>query len=206
MRFISSIMLFSSVFALPLAGCGNGGGGGDASLEVGITAQALQVTPPSSAGSGATTQRHLVITVDQVKLHVAATGADDDSAHDTDTDTDTGRSGWKMAFSGSTEVDLFDATSTEALLSSIVVPAGKITQVRLVLAGAKLVEGATTTAVTCPSCLETGLKIILGGKVDVVEGDRLHLQLDFDQATSLTHDETGYRLAPVIKLVNAHED
>ena len=204
MRFISSIMLFSSVFALPLAGCGNGGGGGDASLEVGITAQALQVTPPSSAGSGATTQRHLVITVDQVKLHVAATGADDDSAHDTDTDT--GRSGWKMAFSGSTEVDLFDATSTEALLSSIVVPAGKITQVRLVLAGAKLVEGATTTAVTCPSCLETGLKIILGGKVDVVEGDRLHLQLDFDQATSLTHDETGYRLAPVIKLVNAHED
>jgi hypothetical protein len=204
MRFISSSLMLSGVLALTMVGCGNGGDGGDASVELGITAQALEAaTLPSAgagsgsgSGSGSDSQKHLVITVNQVKLHVAATGAGEDS----------GRSGWKMAFSGETKVDLFDATTVEALLGTIDVPAGKITQVRLMLSAAELVEGETRTPVTCSSCSETGLKIILGGKIDVVEGDRLHLSLDVDQALSLTHDETGYRLAPVIKLVKHDED
>lgn len=193
--------MLSGVLALTMAGCGNGGDGGDggdASVELGITAQALETTtvPSEGSGSGSGSQKHLVITVNQVKLHVAATGAGEDS----------GRSGWKMAFSGETKVDLFDATTVEALLGTIDVPAGKITQVRLMLSDAELVDGETRTPVTCSSCSETGLKIILGGKIDVVEGDRLHLSLDVDQALSLTHDETGYRLAPVIKLVKHDED
>ena len=202
MRFISSSLMLSGVLALTMTGCGNGGGGdgSDASVELGITAQALETTTVPSPGTGSGTdtasQKHLVITVNQVKLHVAATGAGEDS----------GRSGWKMAFSGETKVDLFDATTVEALLGTIDVPAGKITQVRLMLSDAELVDGETRTPVTCSSCSETGLKIILGGKIDVVEGDRLHLSLDVDQALSLTHDETGYRLAPVIKLVKHDED
>jgi hypothetical protein len=199
MRFISSSLMLSGVLAVTMAGCGNGNGsdGGDASVEVGITAQALETTtlPSEGEGSGAASQKHLVITVNQVKLHVAANGADDGAGEDSS------RSGWKMAFSGEQKVDLFDATTVEALLGTIEVPAGKITQVRLMLSDAELVEGATRTPVTCSSCSETGLKIILGGKVDVAEGDRLHLSLDVDQALSLTHDATGYRLAPVIKLV-----
>lgn len=210
MRFISSSLLLSGVLAMTLAGCGNGGG--SASVELGVTAQALEITTLPSEGPSESAQKHLVITVNEVKLHVAVTGADDDADEDsipgtdTDIETDTGKSGWRTAFSGETTIDLFDATSTEALLSTIEVPAGKITQVRLVLSGAELVEGAMKTPVTCPSCSETGLKIILGGKVDVVDGDRLHLDLDFDQATSLTHDGAGYRLAPVVKLVKASED
>ena len=211
MHFTSSSLLLSGVLAMTMAGCGNGGGGGEGSLELGITAQPLETTALPSEGSGPTAaQKHLVVTVDQVKLHVAVTGADneadDDSAPEADTSTDMTTSGWKTALSGSTDVDLLDATATEALLGTIVVPAGKITQVRLVLSDAKLIDGDKTLPVTCSSCAETGLKIILGGKVNVVDGDRLHLQLDFDQATSLTHDEAGYRLSPVIKLVKASED
>lgn len=211
MRFISSSLLLSGVLALTVAGCGNGGGG-SASVELGVTAQALETSTLPPEGPGEAAQKHLVVTIDEVKLHVAVTGADDDADEDaipgtdTDAETDTGKSGWRTAFSGETTINLFDATSTEALLSTIEVPAGKITQVRLVLSGAELVEGATKTPVTCPSCAETGLKIILGGKVDVLDGDKLHLDLDFDQASSLTQDEAGYRLAPVVKLVKAAKD
>lgn len=198
MHSFSSRSLIAGVFAMALAGCGGGGSGGDAAVEVGITAQALQ-TSPSSGGAEATTQRHLVITVTEVNVHVAVAGGEDDSA----SGEDPGGSGWITVFSGKTDVDLFDATSTEELLGSLAVPAGKITQVRLVLAGAALVEGATTTAVTCPSCSESGLKIVTEGKLEVAAGDTLHLALDFDQARSLTQDESGYRLAPVIKVVGA---
>jgi hypothetical protein len=198
MRSFSSSLLFSGLVAVTLAGCG----GGDASVEVGITAQALQATAPSPGGSGATT-RHLVITVTEVNVHVAATGADDETKAESSAAKDTGGSGWITVFSGKTDVDLFDATSTEELLGSIAVPAGKITQVRLVLAGAELIDGATTTAVTCPSCSESGLKIITEGKVEVAAGGTLHLTLDFDQAKSLTQDGIGYRLAPVIKIAKA---
>lgn len=211
MRFISSSLLLSGVLAMTMAGCANEGGGGEASVELGITAQPIQATGLPTEGPAPTAaQKRLVITVDQVKLHVAVKGADDEAEDDltpeADTSTDMTTSGWKMAFSGSTDVDLLDATATEALLGTIVVPAGKITQVRLLLSDAKLIEGDKTTPVTCSSCAETGLKIILGGKVDVVDGDRLHLQLDFDQATSLTHDGAGYRLAPVVKLVKKADE
>ncbi len=173
-------------------------------MKVGITAQALQSTTPSS-GSGATTERHLVITVTEVTVHFAATRADDEAKADRTSAKDTGEAGWITVFTGEKKVDLFDATSTEELLASTTIPAGKITQVRLVLAGAELVDGATTTAVSCPSCSESGLKIITEGKVEVAVGGTLHLALDFDQAKSLTEDEAGYRLAPVLKIATSVE-
>ena len=199
MRAFSSSWLVSSVLALMVAGCG--GAGGDASIEVGITAQALQTT--SSGGSGATDQRHLVITVTEVDVHVAAIGGDDDDDNAPPGKT-AGGSGWIKAFSGETKVDLLDAIATEALLGSITVPAGKITQVRLVLTDAELAYGLETTAVTCPSCSESGLKIVTEGKVNVAVGGTLHLALEFDQAKSLTQDEAGYRLNPVIKIATSH--
>jgi hypothetical protein len=200
MRTLSSSLIVSGIFAIALAGCG--GAGGDASVEVGITAQPLQTTAPSSGGSGADAQRHLVITVTEVDVHVAATGGGDAAKADSAPGKDTGGSGWITVFSGRTRVDLFDATSTEALLGAMDVPAGKITQVRLVLDGVELVEGATTTAVACPSCSQSGLKIITEGKVDVAAGGTLHLALDFDQTKSLSQDEAGYRMDPVIKIAN----
>ncbi len=203
MRSFSSSLLFSGLLAMTLVPCGSGGG--DASVEVGITAQALQTTTPSS-GSGATTERHLVITVTDVTVHVAATGADDEAKADPVSGKDTGESGWITVFTGETKVDLFDATATEKLLGSMTIPVGKITQVRLVLASAELVDGVTTTAVSCPSCSESGLKIITEGKVEVAVGGTIHLALDFDQTKSLTHDEAGYRLAPVLKVATSIEN
>ena len=201
MRSISSSVMFSIVFALTLTGCGSSGGEG--SVEVGITAQALQTVAPPSGGSDAASQRHLVLSVTEVNVHVAATGGDranDESAPG----EDPGGSGWITVFRGETDLDLFDATSTEELLGSLTVPAGKVTQVRLVLAGAKLVDGSTTLPVTCPSCSKSGLKIVTEGKVEVAAGETLHLALDVDQTRSLTKDESGYRLAPVIKITGAN--
>ncbi len=198
MRTCSSRLIVAGVFAIALAGCGSAGG--DASVEVGITAQPLQAAAPSS---GPDAQRHLAITVTEVDVHVASTGGDDATKADSAPGKDASESGWITVFSGKTRVDLFDAASTEARIAAMDVPAGKLTQVRLVLDGAELVEGTTTTAVACPSCSQWGLKIITEGKVEVTAGGTLHLALDFDQTKSLSQDESGYRMDPVIKIANS---
>ncbi len=206
MRSFSSSLLVSGVLAMTLAGCNSGGGGGgEATLEVGITAQALEVTVPSPEGSGSGTasDRHLAVTVSDVLVHVAAHGADHEAKEGSAPEA--GESGWFTVFSGKTKVDLLDAITTEALLDSVTVPAGKITQVRIILTDAELVEGTKRTAVSCPSCSETGLKIVTEGKVEAAAGDTLHLALDFDQARSLTLEEGVYRLGPVIKVARVEE-
>jgi hypothetical protein len=209
MRSFSSSLLVSGVLAIALMGCNSGGGGGGTALvEVGITAQALEVTVPSSggsgSGSGSGSQRHLAVTVSDVLVHVAAHGADHEAREGAAPRA--GESGWFTVFSGKTRVDLLDAITTEALLDSVTVPAGKITQVRIVLTDAELIEGTKRTAVSCPSCSETGLKIVTEGKVEAAAGDTLHLALDFDQARSLTLEEGVYRLGPVIKVARVDED
>jgi len=211
MRSFSSSLLVSGVLAIALVGCNSGGGdGGTALVEVGITAQALEVTVPSSggsgSGSGSASQKHLEITVSDVLVHVAAHGGDHEAREDSASGAETGESGWFTVFSGKTRVDLLDAITTEALLDSVTVPAGKITQVRIVLTDAELIEGTKRTAVSCPSCSETGLKIVTEGKVEAAAGDTLHLALDFDQARSLTLKEGVYRLGPVIKVARVDED
>ena len=204
MRSFSSSLLVSGVLAIALVGCNSGGGGGgEATVEVGITAQALEVTVPSPEGSGTASDRHLAVTVSDVLVHVAAHGADHEAQEGSAPEA--GESGWFTVFSDKTKVDLLDAITTEALLDSVTVPAGKITQVRIILTDAELVEGTKRTAVSCPSCSETGLKIVTEGKVEAAAGDTLHLALDFDQARSLTLEEGVYRLGPVIKVARVDE-
>jgi hypothetical protein len=208
MHAFSSHLVRFGFFALVIAGCG----GGDATVEVGVTAQPLQASAPSEGGTEEAVRRHLVVTLTEVNVHVAgdaeqdeagqaSPGDDDGSSHD----ESAGESGWSTIFSGEVKLDLLDASSTEKLLGSSEVPAGKVTQVRLVLTDAELVEGSTTSPVSCPSCSESGLKIVTEGAVEVSPGGTLHLTLDFDQARSLTQEQSGYRLDPVIKIAKAEE-
>lgn len=205
-----------AVVALSLSGCASGGQG---EVDVGVTSQPLTVVPSASGGGGSgsggsaagdASSPRLQITVTDVEVHVAGDGTDaathgnaDAKGVDASGADGSGSSGWVSVFSGHERVDLLDAAQTEALLGSASVPVGKITQIRLILADdAALVDGGNETKVSCPSCTQTGLKLVTEGKLEVADGDTLHVALDFDPDHSLSSDgQGGWVLKPVIKAV-----
>jgi hypothetical protein len=200
-------MGWSVLIAGALTGCQSGAGtievalasSGQPLLALGSAADAGSATPVD-AGAVAS---HLVLTVTRVEVHVAGLdGPDDDPPAGPPgapvMNGDDG--GWITVFSGTASVDLLKAASVEIFLGSTVAPAGKITQIRLVLSDATWVDGAVLLPVACPSCNETGLKIVTMGKLFVPVGGTLHVTLDFDQEHSLQASADGYRLDPVVKI------
>lgn len=206
---LSRLLVLAGVF-LSLAGCGGGSG----EVKVGMTADPLTISdaPSTSTTQPVTTTNtsaQLEVTVSRVDVHVAADG-EKGSAEDSQSAASgsTGpHSGWTTVMSDPIRLNLYDLTATEKLLGDASVPAGRVTQIRLVLANdITLVSGSTSTPVTCPSCTETGLKIVTEGSVQLAAGETLHVTLDFDSAHSLTVDSTGYRLDPVIRIARTtHE-
>src|SRR6185295_7399339 len=181
-----------------LAGCQSDGNG---SVEVGITSSGLASATPSAGADGVPIGPRLLLTVTRVDVHVA--GFDDPTD-----DPPAGRpigsippgegGGWVTVFAGVASVDLLKAASVETFLGSTAAPAGKVTQIRLVLSEATWVDGAVIAPVVCPSCTQTGLKIVTMGKLVIPAGGTLHVTLDFDQAHSLQATADGYRLDPVV--------
>lgn len=126
-------------------------------------------------------------------------GDDGEDGHD-------GESGWMTVYQGSQQIDLFDASSTEGLLGGMVVPAGKLKEVRLVLAGdASLVSGGATTLVQCPSCTHSGFKIKAHG-IRVPDGGSVNIAVVVDPARSLHQDGDGYSLKPVVHVEQTCDD
>jgi len=163
---------------------------GTGQIDVGVTAssqlaQETTTTEPEAAP-------RLMVTVERVDVQIG-----DETAED---------GGWVTVFTGPTEVDLRDAASAEVFLGGAEVPVGRVTQVRLILADdAVLVTGEDEQIVSCPSCQETGIKIVTRGQLAVAEGETLSLQVVFDTAASLTASLDGLRLSPVIRLEKADE-
>jgi hypothetical protein len=210
-RYANSITL-SVLMAGLLAGCGQASGGGGR-VELGLTAsgQALISALPDAGPvdpDGGTTGPRLILHVVRVDIHVA--GADDaDDPPDAPNPLPPNPppphdEGWITIFAGDAHVDLLQAGSVEAFLASAAVPAGKITQIRLVLADAVWTDGTVSAPVQCPSCTQTGLKIVTMGKVIVPSGGTLHVTLDFDREHSLRADKDGYHLDPVVKVAEVH--
>ena len=220
-RYARSIAL-PALFAGALLGC-NGSGGG--TVEVGLTASGAPLTAVTASADTAGVRDtdagisgpRLLLTVQRVDVHIA--GADDLDDDDLDDDKkskpksippvvppppDGGdiddHGGWITVFSGVAIVDLLEAGSVEAFLGSATVPAGKVTQIRLVISDATWVDGAVTKPVVCSSCTQTGLKIVTMGKLFVPLGGTLHVTLDFDREHSLQADKDGFRLDPVVKI------
>ena len=203
-------MALPALLAGILLGCSEGGGG-SGTLEMGVTAtgQALRAGNagpdggPIDPDAGAAGPR-LLLNVRRIDVHVAGTDGSDPldatppSPPNPPPPDDDG--GWVTIFSGAVSLDLLQAGSVETFLASATVPAGKITQVRLVLADAVWVEEGRTQPVTCPSCTQTGLKIVTMGKVVVPQGGTLHVTLDFDRDRSVRAENDGYRLDPVVKI------
>lgn len=118
--------------------------------------------------------------------------------------TDPGETGWKAMTLASTPVsyNLLEFTNgMEALLSSVELPSGKISQLRLILGDGNTitVNGSTTTLpLEVPSGQESGLKFNI--HADLIAGIEYKLWIDFDASRSVVEDGTGgYKLKPVIR-------
>jgi hypothetical protein len=184
-------------FLIMAAGCGGRG-----TIEVGVTStsQALSSTPVEPGEAGAV-ERELRVTVTRVDAHVVQPGPENggDAA---------GRAsnGWTTVFEGEQSINLLDAKTVETLLGESEVPIGRVTQVRLVMGDeAVLGDEQGRRAIACPSCAQTGLKIVTSGQVEVDDERVLHLTLDFDADASLIEADGAYTLQPVVRVEAATE-
>jgi hypothetical protein len=113
-----------------------------------------------------------------------------------------GNSGWVSLDVEEGIYDILKLTNgIDTLLGSIVLPAGKIEQIRLVLGtnNSIKIDGQTIDLIT-PSGQQSGLKLNL--HADLVEGVTYKILLDFDAARSIVARGNGtYSLKPVIRAI-----
>jgi Domain of unknown function (DUF4382) len=176
-----------------IAGCGGGGG-----IEgTGATTQGtmrLSITDAPACGYDAV---HL--TIEKVRVHKAATAVDADA-------------GWsEVVLAPPKRVDLL--TLTNGVLEELgqtVLPAGKYTQMRLILAangGATPLANSVTptggaeTALTTPSAQQSGLK--LNVDLDVAPNQVADFAIDFDACKSVVKrgNSGQYNLKPVVSVI-----
>ena len=187
-------MNIKTIAALALAGslaaCGGGGGiGGTGSRAMGTLHVALTDAP--SCGYDA-----VHITVDKVRVHQSSGAGDGDA-------------GWsEVVLSPPRRVDLL--TLTNGVLEDLgqtALPAGKYTQMRLVLApndasdplaNSVTPAGGAEVALTTPSAPQSGLK--LNVDIDVAPDQVADVVLDFDACKSVVKrgNSGQYNLKPVI--------
>jgi hypothetical protein len=169
--------------------------------QISVGAQSTALSLPSTTGL-VPAGTHLFATVTEVDVHLAddmGTGPTPNPAPGVQTQAND--LGWATVFSGQKQLDLLDASQVGVFLGDQTVPAGRVTQVRLVLAANPTLQTATgTVAVDCPSCTETGIKVVTAGDVIVQAGATLRLTLVFDMDQSLTSNGMSFRLDPVVQL------
>jgi hypothetical protein len=181
---------------LMLSACGGGGntGGGGG---IGGTGGTMRLSITDAPACGYDT---LHVTIERVRVHQSASAADGDA-------------GWsEIVLSPARRIDLLTLTNgTLADLGEVTLPAGRYTQVRLVLAdnaatgvpaNAVRPTGAAETALTTPSAQQPGgLKLAAG--IDVAEGQVAEAVLDFDACKSIVRRGNAgqYNLKPVISVI-----
>lgn len=215
---VKRAMLAASLSCI-LAACGGGGDGGTpgASAVAGATAPG-PATTTTSAGSSASTPvvgtgalrlaltdapacgfDKVYITVERVRVHQSASASDSEA-------------GWSdIVLDPAKRIDLLSLTQgilTE--LGQTALPAGKYTQLRLVLAAngnvAPFANSALPTgskdevALTTPSATDSGLKINID--ITVATGKTADFVLDFNACQSIVSaGQSGkYLLKPVLSL------
>jgi hypothetical protein len=177
--------------ALALSACGGGGSG---SSGTGTGTLRLALTDAPSCGYD-----EVKVTVQKVRVHRS------DAAGEAD-------AGWsEVVVPQPKQIDLLTLTNgVLAELGQTALPAGKYTQLRLVLApntGGNLMANSLTptggaeTALTTPSGQQSGLKTKID--VDVTEGKLADFVLDFNVCESIVKrgNSGQYNLKPVIAMV-----
>lgn len=181
----------AALAAAALVACGGGGGSATPTPSSGTLRVSLTDAP--ACGFDAVN-----VTVSKVRVHQSSSASDTDS-------------GWSdITLSPARKINLL--TLTNGVLDALgqtALPAGKYTQVRLVLdantgtgmANTVVPTGTTTeTTLETPSAVQSGIKLV--NEFDVTAGQQVDLVLDFDACKSvLTKGSGKYALKPVIKVV-----
>jgi hypothetical protein len=114
-------------------------------------------------------------------------------------DADGGEGEWILLGTAAGVYDMLTLVNgTDVLLANEEIPAGHISQIRLVLGpGNTIVVDGISHPLTIPSGEESGLKINVHEYVG--DGTQLTLMLDFDAAHSIVVNASGYKLKPVLR-------
>jgi hypothetical protein len=179
--------------AIALAACGGGGGGGsDAAGGTGTLRVALTDAP--SCGYDAVN-----VTIERVRVHQSSGAGDADA-------------GWTdLVVSPRQRVNLLSLTNgVLEELGETPLPAGRYTQMRLVLApngsaapfaNSVVPTGGAEVALTTPSAQQSGLKLNVG--IDVGPNQIADVVLDFDACKSIVRrgNSGQYNLKPVVAVI-----
>lgn len=172
-----------------LAACGGGGGStaGEGTLRIALT------------DAPACGYEHVYVTVEKVRVHASGGARDQDG-------------GWQeITVTPARRIDLLDLTNgVLEELGSTPLPAGRYSQVRLVLASntaaaplANAVQpiGGALVPLATPSGMQSGLK--LQAHFDVLANQLADLVLDFDACKSVVRSGNSgdYNLKPVMSVV-----
>jgi hypothetical protein len=195
-RSTAAIAAFAA--AISLTACGGGGGGiGGTGASMGTAHFSLTDAP--TCGYNAVN-----LTIAKVRVHQSASAVDADD-------------GWsEVVLNPAKRVDLL--TLTNGVLEDLgqtALPAGKYTQLRLVLAdndtahplaNSVVPTGAAETALTTPSGQQSGIK--LNVDLDVESGKVADFVLDFDACKSVVKrgNSGQYNLKPVISVTPVLSD
>jgi hypothetical protein len=194
-RAASHRFLVSSLIGIALAACGGGGGSSD-SNATGTLRLALTDAPACGFDS-------VFVTVEKVRVHASASAGESDA-------------GWsEVVLDPPQRVDLLTLTNGTLLpLGQTALPAGKYTQMRLVLGSsappgsapetlpnAITPTGGSESALTTPSGQQSGLKMNVD--LDVKAGEVADFAIDFDACKSFVKAGTSgrYLLKPVLSVI-----
>ena len=183
----------TSVIAIGIAACGGGGSDGSATGTI-----SLSLTDAPACGYD-----NVWVTVEKVRIHASSTAADTDG-------------GWsEVVLATPQRIDLLTLTNgTLQPLGQTALPAGKYTQMRLVLGSTAPVgspagtlansikpTGSAEVALTTPSALQSGLKMNID--IDVAADKVADFAIDFDACKSFVKagNSGQYILKPVLSVI-----
>lgn len=189
MRRIDLALASVTFVLLGIAACGGGGGIGGTGTANGTMRVSLTDAPACGYDK-------VNVTVEKVRVHRSSTAGDADS-------------GWEeILVNPERRVDLRTLTNGVVQeLGETLLPAGRYTQLRLVLAensataplaNSVVPTGGTEVPLDTPSAQQTGLKINVG--LDVPQDKVLDVVLDFDACKSVVRrgNSDRYNLKPVL--------
>lgn len=167
--------LFVLLLSVSLFSCNDKDKNGNAKLEVRL------VDAPADYEA-------VYIDVQEVRIHTSETAADEDQ-------------GWTTLPTNAGIYNLLELTNgIDALLATEELPAGKVSQIRLILGeNNTLVENGETIPLRTPSAQQSGLKLKIN---TTLEADLKYvIVLDFDAARSIVKagNSGNYNLKPVIR-------
>jgi len=182
-----------------VAACGGGGGGGIGGTGAPMGTLRVSLTDAPSCGYD-----QVNVTVEKVRVHRSASAADGDS-------------GWsEIVLAPARRIDLLSLTNGVLEdLGQTSLPAGKYTQLRLVLAdngtgspfaNSVVPTGGSETALDTPSAQQSGLKMNVD--IDVPANKVADVVLDFDACKSVVKrgNSGRYNLKPVVSVIPVLSD